>query len=362
MTPHRDHGRGTLKLEIEMRELGTTRRQRRISVASGTTDERLLVRLRDMLRDLREMGRLDLLRGIRDKRLKPLQVWAAFKRHQLHTLPTEEEMRPLAPELEAFRLGHDCSASYRRDMQSSFKALLALGREPSVADLPTLLSRYRDQCRGSRHRMFNAARSHVQSFLRHATRTDGKKLIGRTHNLYLMISEIEVLPYKRGKGHPQLPGKAREIARLLGEPWGANWWSMCLTGMGPDEYWGDWNVTRDRVAIRGTKRDARERIVPVIGPISTPRLTAEGMRSAFQRMREREGKQVALYDARRSFELWMIEAGVPRIRRKIYLGHAIGASDIHELYEEHEVKEFLGDDAAKLQAFLGETGTQLQAV
>ena len=125
------------------------------------------------------------------------------------------------------------------------------------------------------------------------------------------------------------------------------WWAMCCTGMGPDEYWGGWHVEGDRICIHGTKTEARERFVPFVVPISTPDLTPSGMHSRFRKL----DLKVTLYDARRSYTLWMIEAGIPRIRRMMYLGHEI--TEVHDLYEEHEIGEFLETDALRLRKFIG---------
>jgi hypothetical protein len=51
---------------------------------------------------------------------------------------------------------------------------------------------------------------------------------------------------------------------------------------------------------------------------------------------------------------WMQDAGIPRIRRKIYLGHKVG-HDVSELYEAGEVDRYLKEDADKMRAHVGET-------
>jgi hypothetical protein len=48
----------------------------------------------------------------------------------------------------------------------------------------------------------------------------------------------------------------------------------------------------------------------------------------------------------------MVEAGVPRPRRKLYLGHS--ADDITALYEWQEVREYLTKDAERMRTYLGE--------
>ena len=46
----------------------------------------------------------------------------------------------------------------------------------------------------------------------------------------------------------------------------------------------------------------------------------------------------------------MEEAGISRTRRRLYRGH--GPKDVGDLYEEHEVRAFLGEDRELLLAYL----------
>src|SRR5690349_5271716 len=51
----------------------------------------------------------------------------------------------------------------------------------------------------------------------------------------------------------------------------------------------------------------------------------------------------AAHDLRRSFAVWLEDAGVPRSRRKLYLGHAAG--DVTALCETRELLDGLAEDA-----------------
>lgn len=63
-----------------------------------------------------------------------------------------------------------------------------------------------------------------------------------------------------------------------------------------------------------------------------------------------------------TFMHWMELARIPRIRRKLYVGHAT-VHDVSDLYEEHEVQGFLAEDRERLQRFLGEEpGRLLRAI
>jgi integrase len=62
------------------------------------------------------------------------------------------------------------------------------------------------------------------------------------------------------------------------------------------------------------------------------------------------GAAVHAYDLRRSFANWMEAAGIPRTRRKLYMGH--GAKDISTSTSVTKSTAFLADDGRKLRAWI----------
>jgi hypothetical protein len=185
-------------------------------------------------------------------------------------MPTSEHARPLKESLEAFQKTVP-GEHYRRDLASYFRALLAHARPgASVADLPAALERYRATCENEgTATMFNRTRSAAQAFARKMLRQ------GRRHPLWLEIAALEPLHVtpKRTK-NPQTPDSARTIAEVLGGEAGRIWWLLCCTGMGPDEYFGGkWAVEDGRLHVKGTKRAARDRHVPLIVAAHEPTLS-----------------------------------------------------------------------------------------
>ena len=148
--------------------------------------------------------------------------------------------------------------------------------------------------------------------------------------------------------HPLTPDELRAIANNLHVRLADMLWTMALTGMGPTEYWSlTWKQLPDRIHIEGTKRTGRVRDVPRVMSMASPAIEY----AAFRRhLRDASDSQVAPYDLRRSYANWLESAGIPRTRRKLYMGH--GATDITSLYEWHEVTAFLVEDAAKLRAYV----------
>lgn len=91
------------------------------------------------------------------------------------------------------------------------------------------------------------------------------------------------------------------------------------------------------------------RDVPLIRAIRRPTRGYQAFRVA---LAEASGETVEPYDLRRSYATWLEAAGIPRTRRKLYLGH--GATSVTDLYERHHVDSFLVEDAERLRQFIGE--------
>ena len=92
----------------------------------------------------------------------------------------------------------------------------------------------------------------------------------------------------------------------------------------PKEYWGEWTCRQlpPHVHIEGTKRARRVRDVPLwAGVLRGPVRSRSAFRAAWDR---HLGDKFGIYDLRRSFAVWMEDAGIPRSRRKLYLGHSAG--------------------------------------
>ena len=148
--------------------------------------------------------------------------------------------------------------------------------------------------------------------------------------------------------HPLTPDEVREIASKLHPRYGQMVWAMALTGMGPEEYWSlRWHQYADRVHIVGTKRAGRVRDVPCAHSVTPPSI----MYAAFRRyLREASEGRATPYDLRRTYANWLESAGVPRTRRRLYMGH--GTKDVTDLYEFHEITAFLKEDAERLKSYV----------
>lgn len=344
MTPFRSNHRGTFVVKRVFAGVGEIRR------ASGTTDRRLYRQLDEMLSTLYQGGRLDVLELVRDGQLKLLECWKHYRLGDWKRLPTAYDFEPLVTAFTAWIEHHTCSEQHRQSLRASADALTAIaGKAATISDLPAAVARYREQCDG-KARTFNLARSAARTFLKHKT--------GRYSRLWQDVSNVPPMEVtaKRRK-HPKLPDEARAIRHALNRNAGDMWWSLCTSGMRVRaEYLaGQWRVQENHIVIKTAKHDDASRMVPLIWRAVQPALTYWGFRQALRKLED----EVTAHDARRTYMQFLREAGIPRIRRKLYLGHSVG--EVSDLYEWHEVKKFLAADAKKLRTYLSEPAV-LEAV
>lgn len=329
----RDHGRGTLVLDRRFKGVG------RLKVASGTKDARVFGMLNAMLTTLYDKGRIDLLTAIHKRTLLPMECWMRYREGDLERLQTADQAVTLAIVAARWIGRKSASAGHKRNLKAAFAALCAQRANATLADLPDLVRLYRVRCEAAgTPRVFNQAKAAARRLLR--------ERVGNRSPLYLDVVGVPALTERRKPGHPQTVRAAMAVRDALGPAHGPIWWAMCLTGMGPGELWGQWEIAPEGIRIAGTKTATRDRVVPRIDFLRRP----ERDYRRFRIMLARHGLQP--YDGRRTFAHWMEEAGVPRTRRRQYLGHTLG--DVTDRYESHDVRPYLKADAERMRAYLAE--------
>lgn len=346
MSPHRDRrteggksvARGTFVIDRRFRHVGRIRR------ASGTTILRTFRRLNELLTELHELGRLDLLRAIRDGHLSPLEVLEAKRIGGLDRLPTAEMLGGLVAALDDFVATVRVGERHRASLKSSAKHLTAAaGDGATIADLAEALRTLRGTLR-EHPRAFNLARSAAQAFAR--------ERFGRRSRVWLDVANVHPLEEQgRTRGHPLMPRALAAICANLAPEISAMAWTMAATGMGPAEYWerlgGWWRDEGTHVHVRGTKREGRDRRIPRIRDLARPVCWEGKFREL---LAQASAGAVQPYDLRRTFAHWLELARIPRTRRRMYMGH--GKKDVTDLYEHHEVQGFLEQDAAAVRAWV----------
>lgn len=355
---HRPHGRGTLEIDLTVSGIHIRR-------ASGTTDPEVYVLYVNMLRTLGAAGRLDILRQLNEKRngryvLKFSEVWDVVRPQvdrpvNLNRLPSPLTMRKLwsvGDEEGAFEAWAEKApgTADRKNKRRDVKALRRMGATwQTVADLPGILEAYRDYCEAKGyHRMFSAARSTVQAFLRDTVK--------RSHPLYGAVLDVPLLPIAPRPGRPLEPDEILDwlarVERVLSANHAAAFRAMMLTGMRLAEYWGAWEVESDHVRIRSAKRKHGTpvvwRVVPrLMESIAPPTMIQSTFADDWSE--KKLGEFHGAYDARRTFSHACEAVGIPVSRIKAYMGHGVGS--VTDLYLRHEVYPHLVEDAVKLKAW-----------
>jgi integrase len=326
----------------------------RINISSGTDKRTIFREINAMLTALYSTARFDLLREIREsasrpigQRISPLFLLDAFRRGRLDQLPTATTLRPLVEAFDAWtaggntRKGRAWSKWYAQAHRSVRKRVIATARAgATIADLPVMLAEHRAQY-ADRQKTFDNDRTILQAFVRDTC--------GRDSSVYREVARSESYrPRRQRTTQPQTVASLEQWTGKLDSETAAACWAMATTGMGPGEYWGQWERRIDRIVIFGTKREARERSVPDLGRCSEPPALS---RQAFEdRLSEQTGGAFQPYDLRRTYANWLEEAGIRRARVRLYLGHRI--RDVTDLYTDHDVTQFLREDARILRQWI----------
>jgi integrase len=339
---HLSNGRGTLRIDLRFpAPVG------RIAKATGSNESQTKKDIESMLDALARSvpPRYDLLLAIKSGSISLLYALSCWRQGNLNKAPSAELLPPLDGRWRAWLDGKDYSREYKASVLSTLNGLLRQGTEPKVGDLPKLMQAYRVECHAAGHpTQFNRAKAHVQAFVRDTLR--------KRHELYLEVTDVSTL--KEGEGRakrPQKPEALRAILSVLPQPHRRMAWEMAITGMGPKEYWGTWAI-RDlplpHLHIDGTKRESRVRNVPLPVPLHGP---CGVTRDTFEGAWERRINGLGIYDLRRSYAVWLAEAGIPEWRAMIYMGHSAPSQTAK--YRESELLQWLEEDETKLYDYAG---------
>jgi hypothetical protein len=300
-------------------------------------------KLEKMLTNLADMGRIDLLRAVRDGKIHVLALHDAYQRKALDALPNAETAKPLSATMAAW-IATLPNTKHTASLETSRRYLERERPNALLSDLPDVLDSLRKTLGRKHPRSFNICRSAASGFIRQTLR--------RSHPLYLQVTAVELVRVPSKRRHQ--PMTVEELRALFPNPATDHVdgiaWSMALTSMGAKEFWGEWEVKSDRISIGGTKTKGRVRDVPLLMVPVVPRIHRRTFEDKF---RQRTRGVRTVYDLRRSFAFILEAAGVVRTRRRAYMGH--GAGDTTALYELHDVAAYLAEDARKLREFIGTT-------
>lgn len=319
----------------------------RIHRASGTMDPVVRRRIIRAMKDVYQDGRLDILRALRDKDITFLEFLDAVTRRTLGALPIGNAMPLLSTAMKAWieDARPDYSEKHIQNHTYAQREFAKQDADARVADLPRVLEELR-KTYGKKHpRSFNIYRASALSFAR-AT-------LKRSHPVYVGCLAVEerTVPKRKPKGQLTVEVVRGFFPHPESNDVDAIAWSLVTTGMLASEYFGAWHTLADRIHIDGTKRSGRVRDIPLVRAPTVPPLSRDWFQRQF-RARMKAAK-VTPKDLRNTYVQWLESAGIPRSRRKLYMGH--GAKDVTDIYERHEIAAFLVADAKTLGAYLGIT-------
>lgn len=324
----------------------------RVKLRIGSPNPVLRRKYNRMLDSLRDDGRTDVIRAIKLRQLKFAEVYEAWQRNALASLPIGNTAPLLSGALQRWldglvvgeQRGADCSAKHFTSLEQSKRYLDKAAPKARIADLPDVLERMRGTLGAKHPTSFNHVRAAVLTFIRMTMK--------RSHPLWLQVAAVE---RRKIRERDRRQGIALNVAQMeeffpdrANSELDAIAWSMATTGMHEKEYWDTWRIMADRVRIGGKKRPHRMRDVPLV---IAPRVPQMHPRTFADKLRDRTNRFIQPYDLRRTYANWLEAASITRARRKMYMGHSAG--DVTGLYERHEVDAFLREDAQKLRKFLG---------
>jgi hypothetical protein len=294
--------------------------------------------LKTMMDNLYERGRLDILRSIKDRVVRPLIVYEHWKTGALNKVPSIATLRPMSVMEEWVSTAPDLASTTRKSYTDHLKIFLDFtGRDRPIQSLPIYVEHYKRKCAEQKtYRSFDVVRAICQSYLHDA----------RLEALWQAVKYIKPFRKKRKKRGRWEPFEFYEVLRQVSLPHQAILQSLAFTGMMPSEYWGrKWTVKQNGIQIDGTKTEYRCGMVPLVFEPVLP----QRQQLAFRRALAKCGDYVP-YDCRRGYAHWLARAKIPDARRDAYM--RLAGKSIRGSYEEHEVDGFLKRDAAQLKEWM----------
>ena len=344
---HRRAGQAVGTLVLDRVLLGA--RIRKATGLPNTKDGRRTAKsYDDMLDKLIARGRADLVAAWLNDRVTLHELHASYRSGG--ELPASGGMKPLRPLVQLWLDRPAVSASHRRSTDSIWTVMLRdVSVRATLDDLPGILTAERRRCEKLRAaRTFAKARAAALALVRD---TAGR----RTSPLWNTLADIPLLPVTRTKRRPPTTEAAFKAAQELAQPYRDMWRMMLMTGMGPHEMLHCvWGPADGGLRIEGTKRAARNRLVPLVTLLPVELRSDQMLAKAIRPFGLRP------YDGRRVYAQVMELAGIPRSRRMAYMGHAAG--DVTALYERQEVRKYLAEDAERLRTVLAPIFEEPQVV
>lgn len=337
----------------------------RLRLTTTTKDQRVARQIEDMLLDIKNYGRVDLLERLvksKDRSRTLMEYWTLQKKNKLFTHDPEKEILnslPLQEELLNWMSSYKgWNEKTRRDTREKistfFKRTQRIFPHPTLEDIPQLLREYRRQCEDlGTHATFRHVRSALSRYI--------KTRYGKSHELYARLSDVETLsaPITDPKGTKgsKTVEQIERLSRVLPPKYRQMLWTICTLGVGWKEYQSieirD-DIKYKRVYVVGTKMDKkdkrRRREVPYVFPPHAPICTERTFRKVLKEYGKKVRVPITTYSLRHSYARWMEECGIPRWRVQMYMGQQPKTQT--EQYQRGELWNHLIEDGKKLRDYV----------
>lgn len=325
------------------RTLGTLGR---IQKSYGTDDPDTIAGMKVMVTTLYKSGEWSFLEALRDNKITLLQLWAKYKKQDIKSMTSVEGITPFDPTVfEWLNAYPDIKDKTKESYEHAYRQLLKIKASFTVADIPIVLKKYREQCaKKGINRQFNITRNALRSFL--------KNHFDQFNPIYQGV--VMVKPLNDKPKRVEKAWSVQDIVKVtskLSAPIAAQVWTACQTGAGITEYENGLVVEGDGIRIRGTKMarvdDRRNRVVPFV---ETPAPLVVRVKRFRGHLKKASNDDMQPYDLRRTYANWCLEAGIPFDRVQQYLGHQ--PKSITERYARSTVMKWLKDDGELLRKWI----------
>lgn len=322
MNPHKQTPGSTYRIDRTFPGVG------RIVRASGAKTERSFRRLNDLLTELWEDARVDVLRDIRDGRTTVQEVYDKRRRRQAYDATSIILSRPLVEAVEQWLPTSAEAERTRKRYATSWKALLnLLPSRVTAADLQRVdWRRIRKRWRGGASD-WNLMRAAVSRFLTMA-------LEDKYHpERRKVMAKLKRAKKPKGRLPDINAALFWKIVAETPEHVQACYVTMAALGVGPGEYLSlephHLMPHTMQVLVPGTKTEERDRIL-VVGEGAWEFVTAavpspvryKWLRIHFKRAAAAVGSpELRLYDLRHLRAMMLSDAGVPEAEIATVMGH-----------------------------------------
>lgn len=329
-----------LTIDIQIKGIG------RIKKSAGTDDTKTRDAIKTMLLGFKTNGRWNLLQQVKDGIVSPMQLYSMHTTGQLQKNVSASTLLPFPATAVKWIAGYtDVKPRTQNEYRLMYLTLAKYGTaKATVADVPVMLNTMRKAyAKKDAARYFNMTRNAVRSYLGNTQ--------GRFTDTYIQVTEVKPL---REVNAPK--GRARRIHEVYAlkavlKPEAFNTiWTMAVTGAGLAEFRNGLSIQGAGVQIMGTKMDhkdgRRRRVVPHTNEaiLLLPHLQVKALRMQLK------PHDMQVYDMRRTFALMCQEAGIPRHRIEMYMGHV--PKSVTDGYLEAEMHAFLVEDGKRLTTYI----------